>query len=365
MPRKRSVRIILDTNWYISASINHRSRRTLYETLTNRAFQVFYSKELVREYQDVIGRPKFRKIVSDTQALRFQSLALSKVKEAKITTTIDLSRPPHEGGSMPTANDTITFDDVSMGDCELDGIIVPCSMAFRALGSGAINISRSWMTYQFAQTFGVSVIPFWTEHGGQDAGGRVAPNDVDTPVTVPTYGTWDYYVNISWAPQQEIYKPGKIRDEVISFFLKYGKEFRRCVWRIFSTDRDGEPLDVARTMATPSSRVFPYAITSYFEAGPHTVGGFHRPGEIGLPDRTRSSVLFDGTFVTAVENFYRTLAHEYGNYLSWFYTGDARTFGVRGGIPGDGSAGPGTRSVNSDEDTGAAMEKCIWGNTSY
>jgi putative PIN family toxin of toxin-antitoxin system len=86
--------------------------------LTNRSFQVFYSKELVQEYQDVIGRPKFRIVVSDTQALRFQSLALSKLKEAKITTAIDMSRDPNDNYLLAMAIDT-NADYLVTGDDDL------------------------------------------------------------------------------------------------------------------------------------------------------------------------------------------------------------------------------------------------------
>lgn len=118
MPKKRSVKVILDTNWYISASINRKSRRTLYEILTNPALEIFYSKELVQEFQDVIGRPKFRKIISETHVLRFQSLALSKLKETTITTTIELSRDPKDNYLLAMAVDA-NADYLVTGDDDL------------------------------------------------------------------------------------------------------------------------------------------------------------------------------------------------------------------------------------------------------
>jgi hypothetical protein len=176
-------------------------------------------------------------------------------------------------------------------------------------------------------------------------------------------GWWS--INLLPIPQQQIYRPGDLRDEVISFFKKYGKAFRRCTWKIFATDNHGDPSDVAKVMVKPSSRVFPYDTTVYFAADTNTPGGHHRQGQIGLPNVTRSTYLHDGTFVSAVENFHRAIAHEYANYLSWSYTGNSRTFGVKEGIRGDATPGGGVRSANFDTDTGAAMEKCIWGNTSY
>ena len=55
--------IVLDTNWYVSATINRRSRRTLYDILTNKKLEILYSKELLQEYQHVIARPKFAKYI--------------------------------------------------------------------------------------------------------------------------------------------------------------------------------------------------------------------------------------------------------------------------------------------------------------
>ena len=46
-------KVVLDTNWYVSATINRRSRRTLYDILTNKKLEIFYSKELLQEYQHV------------------------------------------------------------------------------------------------------------------------------------------------------------------------------------------------------------------------------------------------------------------------------------------------------------------------
>jgi hypothetical protein len=51
-----------------------------------------------------------------------------------------MSRPPYHGGTMESPVDSITFDDITYGDCELDGIITPCSMVFNAGASGAADL---------------------------------------------------------------------------------------------------------------------------------------------------------------------------------------------------------------------------------
>ena len=92
MAKKPFVKIILDTNWYVSATINRRSRRRLYEFLSNPQFQILYSTELLREYKEVIGRKKFRKIVSETITARFLNLTLPKLKNIETKSAIRLSR---------------------------------------------------------------------------------------------------------------------------------------------------------------------------------------------------------------------------------------------------------------------------------
>jgi hypothetical protein len=119
----------------------------------------------------------------------------------------DLSRPPHEGGSMPTANDTITFDDVSMGDCELDGIIVPCSMARRALGSGAADIDWSRTNPLSLPRLGIMTYQYWVPNSGRTPPELPAAPDgvirIDTQLDAGAW-VWGYYLyESSGAPQQQ------------------------------------------------------------------------------------------------------------------------------------------------------------------
>ncbi len=96
MAKKRIVKIILDTNWYISSSINRRSRRILFKILTNPRLRVFYSKELLQEYQDVINRKRFQKTISETQVNRFLNLVLPKLSSITITNAVRISRDPKD-----------------------------------------------------------------------------------------------------------------------------------------------------------------------------------------------------------------------------------------------------------------------------
>lgn len=88
----KKLRIILDTNWYISATISKNSRRIIYNLLNNNRVVVLFSEELLVEYQSVIGRDKFKKIVSVRQALRFMNLMIPKLENIIIKTTIQGSR---------------------------------------------------------------------------------------------------------------------------------------------------------------------------------------------------------------------------------------------------------------------------------
>lgn len=64
MKKGVTVKIVIDANWYISACINDRSRRTLYYgILRHPHIRVYYSEELLAEFDGVIERVKFRKSV--------------------------------------------------------------------------------------------------------------------------------------------------------------------------------------------------------------------------------------------------------------------------------------------------------------
>lgn len=82
---RKKHRIVLDANWYISACISRKSRRTLYyHLLKNPNLQIFYSSELMTEFDSVIHRPKFAKIVSAKQVHRFKTIAQRFLKEIPI-----------------------------------------------------------------------------------------------------------------------------------------------------------------------------------------------------------------------------------------------------------------------------------------
>jgi putative PIN family toxin of toxin-antitoxin system len=96
MAKKKRLKIILDTNWYVSASINRTSRRRLYDLLINENLTIFYSRELLAEYESVISRKKFEKFIRQEQVSRFIGLVLTRLKPVEIRTLIRLSRDTKE-----------------------------------------------------------------------------------------------------------------------------------------------------------------------------------------------------------------------------------------------------------------------------
>jgi hypothetical protein len=60
--------------------------------LINENLTIFYSRELLAEYESVISRKKFEKYIRQEQASRFIGLVLSRLKLVEIKTLVRLSR---------------------------------------------------------------------------------------------------------------------------------------------------------------------------------------------------------------------------------------------------------------------------------
>jgi putative PIN family toxin of toxin-antitoxin system len=86
------IRIILDTNWYISATINKKSRRLLFQLLRNQNIVILFSDEIIKEYQRVITRNKFKNIVNPRHVSRFMNMVISKITNVKIESNLTGSR---------------------------------------------------------------------------------------------------------------------------------------------------------------------------------------------------------------------------------------------------------------------------------
>lgn len=80
MAKKKRFKFVLDTNWYVSASINRNSKRRLYDLLINQNLMKHYSRKLIAEYESVISRKKFEKFIRQEQVSRFISFVLTRLK---------------------------------------------------------------------------------------------------------------------------------------------------------------------------------------------------------------------------------------------------------------------------------------------
>lgn len=114
----KKIRIILDTNWYISATINKKSRRTFYELLTNQSLIILFSSEILKEYNQVAARNKFRKIINAQQVARFMNLTISKVKNIELKSNLVGSRDKKDNFLLSLAVDG-NADYLMTGDLDL------------------------------------------------------------------------------------------------------------------------------------------------------------------------------------------------------------------------------------------------------
>lgn len=92
MGRRGRVNVVIDTNWYISASINRNSRRKLFLLLSHPRLNILYSKELLREYEEVIKRKKFQKIIHPEQIKRFVSVIVPQISIVAVHSSVRISR---------------------------------------------------------------------------------------------------------------------------------------------------------------------------------------------------------------------------------------------------------------------------------
>ncbi len=138
MAKGEKIRIILDTNWYVSAILNKKSRRTLYEFLINKRLEILYTDQLQSEFLDVINRPKFKNIITSSQIQRFFSLILPRLDYIPLKTSTALSRDPKDNYLLSLALDG-KADYLVTGDLDLlviqeyEGIRIMKMMEFRQL----------------------------------------------------------------------------------------------------------------------------------------------------------------------------------------------------------------------------------------
>ncbi|MDZ7897231.1 MAG: putative toxin-antitoxin system toxin component, PIN family [Arcicella sp.] len=90
------MKIVIDTNLYISALINNNSRQRLEIILANKNFDILMSNALLQELTEVANRPKFRKYVSVEQSNTFILLMMERATFVETTSEIKASPDPKD-----------------------------------------------------------------------------------------------------------------------------------------------------------------------------------------------------------------------------------------------------------------------------
>ena len=119
MPKRRKIRLVVDANWFISACISRNSRRTLYyKILKNTHVQVYYSPELLTEFDGVITRRKFSKVIRPNQVTRFKVFILLHLQEVSLGSIPQLSRDSNDDYLLAIA-ESCQADFLITGDDDL------------------------------------------------------------------------------------------------------------------------------------------------------------------------------------------------------------------------------------------------------
>jgi len=90
------MRIVIDTNLYISALINDNSRKRLDFFLANEAFEILVSDALLQELIEVANRAKFRKYVSAIQTETFIQLMMERATFIETVSEVKVSPDPKD-----------------------------------------------------------------------------------------------------------------------------------------------------------------------------------------------------------------------------------------------------------------------------
>jgi uncharacterized protein len=90
------MRVVIDTNLFISAAINAHSRQRLDAVLLNTSLTILLDTTLLAEIYEVIHRPKFRRYITEDQADTFLALLTDRCTFVQTTSTIKASPDPKD-----------------------------------------------------------------------------------------------------------------------------------------------------------------------------------------------------------------------------------------------------------------------------
>jgi putative PIN family toxin of toxin-antitoxin system len=100
------LRVVIDTNLYVSALINENSRRRLNLVLENPAFEIVTDAALLKELTLVIFRPKFSRLVSDVQIRNFFKLLHERSVFFETTSIVKHSPDPKDDFLLALCQDS-------------------------------------------------------------------------------------------------------------------------------------------------------------------------------------------------------------------------------------------------------------------
>jgi putative PIN family toxin of toxin-antitoxin system len=105
MPKGTKIRVILDTNLWISFLISKRLR--VINNLFNReSVTLIFSRELLDEFIEVAQRPKFKKYFSITDLERLLTLFDTYGELVTVSSTVDLCRDEKDNFLLALAKDS-------------------------------------------------------------------------------------------------------------------------------------------------------------------------------------------------------------------------------------------------------------------
>jgi len=117
MPKKERIRIIVDTNLFISFLIGKRLSG-LKQLLINSIVQLIFSEQNISELQIVTGRPKFKKYFNESDVADLIDLLYTIGKVIKVTKEPEICRDPKDNFLL-ALSDIGKADYLITGDADL------------------------------------------------------------------------------------------------------------------------------------------------------------------------------------------------------------------------------------------------------
>jgi uncharacterized protein len=90
------MKLVIDTNLFVSAGINRHSRERLDRVLRNTEWIILLDQTLLAEVDEVLHRPKFSKYISHEEATRFLDLLAERGLLVRTTEVVKVSPDPKD-----------------------------------------------------------------------------------------------------------------------------------------------------------------------------------------------------------------------------------------------------------------------------